>query len=244
VPSSVSILRDSVFSECKKLPSVTFDTPSQLTNISNWLINGCWCLTTLTLPESVTTTIGHSALMHSGVSSIIGSDWTLSAGLVVGLGTLFCYQGRPSSLRIPATVREIGDRALSSLGSIVDLRFEEGTVQIGMSAFLWCRSLMKAAFPASLIVIEAKAFQGCICLQEITFAVGSQLQYIRSGAFSDCPLKEVVVPASIVEIDPSAFSDEVWRSCVKFDGSPLFLINSDCICSINSRVMFRSPGSE
>jgi hypothetical protein len=58
--------------------------------------------------------------------------------------------------------------------------------------------LEKAAFPASLIVIEANAFQFCRQLRQITFAVGSQLQYIRSEAFSDCLLTEVVAPVSIV----------------------------------------------
>jgi hypothetical protein len=66
------------------------------------------------------------------------------------------------------------------------------------------------------------------------------LQYIRSEAFSNCLLKEVVVPASIVEIDPSAFSDVVWGKCVRFEGPPLFLIDTHFIYSVDSRVLFRS----
>jgi hypothetical protein len=113
-------------------------------------------------------------------------------------------------------------------------------VRIGASAFHGCVLLEKASFPASLIVIEARAFGGCRGLQEITFAAGSRLQYIRSGAFSDCPLKEVVVPASIVEIEPSAFSGEVWRDSVKYEGPPLFLVDDHFIRSADSRVIVRS----
>jgi hypothetical protein len=110
-----------------------------------------------------------------------------------------------SSIRIPGSVSEIGDGAFSSLYSLSDLSFEEGTIRIGVSAFAECLNLQNAAFPVSLIEIEANAFQYCDCLHVITFPEESQLKYIRSKAFSHSPLNEVVMPASIVEIDPSAF---------------------------------------
>jgi hypothetical protein len=123
---------------------------------------------------------------------------------------------------------------------IIDLSFEEGTVRIGVSAFSRCPRLAKAAFPASLTVIEANAFWDCKSLSQITFAAGSQLQYIRIRAFSNCPLKEFVVPASIVKIDPSAFTDYVWRSSLKFEGPPLFSIDAHFICSADLRELFGS----
>jgi hypothetical protein len=210
VPSSVSALGEHLFDECKRLSSVTFDTPSQVTNVPDDFLRGCRCLTTLILPDSVTNISG-TAFAKSGVTSIVGSDWTMSDGLVMRLGKLFCCLGKPSSIRIPGTVREIPDRACFGLdsNSLIDLSFEEGILKIGVSAFQECRKLHIAAFPASLTVIEAKAFAISNQLIEITFAVGSQLQYIRSKAFSYCPLREVVIPANIVEIDPSAFPDDV-----------------------------------
>jgi hypothetical protein len=36
-----------------------------------------------------------------------------------------------------------------------------------------------------------------------------------------------------VEIDPSAFSDEVWRKSIKCEGPPLFLIDDHFIRSID-----------
>jgi hypothetical protein len=55
-----------------------------------------------------------------------------------------------------------------------------------------------------------------------------------------------VVPATIVEIDPSAFSRTVWGSYVTFEGAPLFLIDDDFILSLDSRVVLRhlSDGPE
>jgi hypothetical protein len=117
-------------------------------------------------------------------------------------------------------------------------------MRIGIRAFKGCCYLNRAAFPASLIAIDANAFHRCFDLGQVTFAVGSQLQYIRRKAFSKSPLNEVVIPASIVEIDHSAFTDEVWQKCVKYEGSPLFLVDAVCICSADSCVIFRAFSDE
>jgi hypothetical protein len=173
VPSSVFTLGASAFYECSELESVTFDTPSQLTNIPDGIFTKCNRLTSLTLPDSVTS-LTPSAIRSSAVTSIIGSHWTKIAGLLVRLGKVFYCWVSPPSLRIPDSVREIGDGASDGVSTIKDLSFEEGTVRIGVSAFLCCRKLEKAAFPASLTVIDAEAFCGCVNLRQITFAVGSQ----------------------------------------------------------------------
>jgi hypothetical protein len=173
------------------------------------------------------------------MTSIIVSGWTIIASLMVRLGKGFSQLGTPSSIRIPGTVREIGDTAFCGLNSLIDLSFEERTVRIGVSAFSGCSKLNKAAFPASLIVIEANVFGNCRNMRQITFAVASELQCIRTKAFSECRLNEIVIPASIMEIYPSAFSAEVWRTHVKFEGPPLFLIDDDFILLIDSRVIFR-----
>jgi hypothetical protein len=157
-------------------------------------------------------------------------------------GTVFGFLDSLSSIKIPGNVREIGERALSNLDSLQDLSFEEGILKIGVSAFHYCSNLGNAAFPASLTVIEANAFQLCYQLRQISFAVGSQLQCIRVGAFSDASLNEFAIPASIVEIDPFAFSDSDWGKCVKFESPPIFLIDDDFIRSVDSRVLFRFIG--
>jgi hypothetical protein len=206
-------------------------------NIPNRLFHECSRLKTLTLPDSVTT-IAYSAFQRSGVTSITGSDWTMIVGLVVRLGKVFSSLKKPSSIRIPGSVREIGDGVFSDLDELEDLSFEEGILKIGVSAFSGCSRLKKAAFQASLIVIDANAFHFCYRLCQITFAVGSQLQYIRSEAFRNCPLNDVVIPASIVEIDPSAFSGRVWRDSIQFEGPPLFMIDDDLLRSLDSHVIF------
>jgi hypothetical protein len=99
------------------------------------------------------------------------------------------------------------------------------------------------AFPASLTVIEADAFYNDHGLPQITFAAGSQLPCIRDRAFYHRYLEPSVLPASILEIDPYAFSLNMW-TCVAFEGEPLLLKEYDLICSVARRAIFLFIGFE
>jgi hypothetical protein len=139
VPSSVVILGESVFSRCSLLSSVQFEAPSHLANIHRNLFSGCDLLDTIHLPDSLQT-IDDSAFSRSGVTFVDGADCVTSEFFVVRLGRIFhCFRA-PSSLTIPPTVREIGASAFSRVNSIVELKFSQGLVRIGASAFSDCLS--------------------------------------------------------------------------------------------------------
>jgi hypothetical protein len=97
--------------------------------------------------------------------------------LLVHLDMLVCGFGKPRSITLPPTLREMGDRAFPRLDSLESLSFEKGTVLIRESAFAECCRLEKLVFPASLLVIESAAFARCDKLCEITFPKHSQLQF-------------------------------------------------------------------
>jgi hypothetical protein len=119
-----------------------------------------------------------------------------------------CF-GKPKSVVIPSTVREIGEWAFDSVSSLLDLGFEDGVERIRLHAFAHCAGLRAVAFPESLVAIEEFSFTDCRALCEVAFAADSKLQYIGKGAFGDDPLESVILPASVTEIDPGAFSPEV-----------------------------------
>jgi hypothetical protein len=75
-------------------------------------------------------------------------------------------------------------------------------------------------------------------LLHVTFAVGSKLQSIGRGAFSDSHLHTLVLPATVIEIDPYAFSDGVC-GMVTFDGPPPLMNSGDFVCSADSKMIFR-----
>jgi hypothetical protein len=119
----------------------------------------------------------------------------------------------------------------------VDLSFEDGVERIRFRAFANCSGLKAVVFPASFVVIDEWAFCSSL-LREVTFAAGSKLQYIGREAFLDCCLGEVFLPASVTEVDPSAFDREVWTN-VRFGGPPLLLLDGDFLCSPDSATMLR-----
>jgi hypothetical protein len=71
----------------------------------------------------------------SGVTSVTGADCAICNSLLIHRGTILHRFGSPSQLVIPSSVREIEERQFESASSLVDLRFDEGVVSIGTSAF-------------------------------------------------------------------------------------------------------------
>jgi hypothetical protein len=167
----------------------------------------------------------------------------MRGSIFVHLTSLLCCFGSPRSIRIPATVRRIGNNAVGGVNSLADLTFEEGVAYIGEMAFFAC-PISKVAFPASLEVIDKMAFHGCGRLREIAFARGSKLQCIHELAFSSSPMKKVVLPATVKVIHPSAFTPEIW-GILRFDGPPPVSISGDFLCSGDSKViLYCFPGRE
>jgi hypothetical protein len=209
-------------------------------NIPDELFCGCNLLTNVDLPDSVVKIAG-SAFVFTSLDSLTARGFTTTGSLFMHLGKVVRYLGEPKSVVIPSTVREIGENAFARLYSLVDLRFEEGVERIYFSAFSQCYQLTVVTFPASLVVIDERAFYLCRSLREVTFAADSKLQHIGKEAFPQCPLEKVFLPASVTEIDPSAFFPDTWRM-VTFEGPPLLLVNGDFLCSPDSRTMLKFIG--
>jgi hypothetical protein len=180
--------------------------------------------------------IAGSAFADTGITSLAVPGFSMRGSFLFRMGAIVCCLGSPRSIRIPASVLEIGGGAFWRLNSLVELSFEEGVNRIGPFAFWNCPLIRKIAFPTSLVVIDESAFDECESLCEITFAAGSHLQCIRKQAFSCSPLTHIVLPASVSEIDPYAFAGDGWP-IVAFDDPPPFLVRADFVCSADSKTI-------
>lgn len=93
-------------------------------------------------------------------------------------------------------------------------------------AFSDCISLISIEIPASVETIEAAAFKGCSKLATVTFEKGSQLKTIGGGysnssdyygAFSDCPITSIEIPASVETIEAAAFKGCLALAKITFE---------------------------
>ena len=89
----------------------------------------------------------------------------------------------------------------------ITFTFPENTIRViekGAFSF-FSKFLEEITIPDSVITIESTVFQLDHKLSKITFNKTSKLEYIGYDAFANCPIKEIVIPASVKTIGSSPF---------------------------------------
>ena len=131
------------------------------------------------------------------------------------------------SVTIPASVREIRERAFCDCLYLQEVRIPEGVEVIGAYAFAHCSELKHVEIPGSVKEIDAYAFSPCrsllsiripdgvISIGEMAFAsctqlteavIGDSVEKIGHGAFERCnKLRSVTLPGNLTEIEYGMF---------------------------------------
>ena len=131
-------LGERAFYECSSLTSITI--PDSVTSIGDYAFYHCSSLTSITIPDSVTS-IGDYA---------------------------FCSCTSLTSVTIPDGVTSIGDYAFNDCASLANVTIPNGVTSIGDYAFGYCRSLVNISIPNGVTSIGKYAFYACHSLESIT----------------------------------------------------------------------------
>ena len=181
--------------------------PETVNMIKDWSFAGCNCLTSISIPESVTS-IGNNAFYKCPARrkpidySVRVGDFKFLDGALVG------YVGSSSNVILPKNFQgkkyAIGERAFKD-SKIVSVTIPEGVTDIGSSAFWGCTKLASITIPESVTSIGDRAFSGCSSLSSITIPQG--VMSFGSSVFSGCSsLISIAIPENVMSFGSSVFS--------------------------------------
>jgi hypothetical protein len=165
---------EGAFNSCSSLTSITI--PDSVTSIGDYAFESCSSLTSITIPDSVTS-IGDGAFRHcSSLTSITIPDSVTSIG-----EDAFYDCTSLSSITIPDGVTSIGSNAFSYCSSLTSITIPNSVVSIGGDAFYSCSSLTSITIPDSVTSIGEDAFSSCTSLASITIPNRFAPQYATLG---------------------------------------------------------------
>ena len=188
---------DWVLSPCTTLTSVTI--PNSVTSIKDLAFYDCSSLTSITIPNSVTT-IGESAFNYcSSLTSVTIPNSVTSIG-----GSAFQNCSSLTSVTIGNSVTSIGGAAFYNCSSLTSIDIPNSVTSIGNRAFENCSSLTSIVIPNSVTEIGDWAFQNCSSLTSVS--IGNSVTSIGNRAFWGCSsLTSITIPNSVTSIEDYAF---------------------------------------
>lgn len=199
IPAAVKSIGQFAFYYCEGLKNVVFGNGISDAVIDPYAFSGCSGLTSINLPNGVTT-LGDYAFMYcSGLTSVTLSEGLSSIGVC-------CFEGCNSltGITIPGTVNKISGNAFSKCTALTSVELKGGPETIDYYAFYDCEALTTINLPEGIKTIGNYAFADCYKLTEIT--IPSTCSSLGGWVFSDCRvLSRVNIPASVASIGDDAF---------------------------------------
>ena len=190
------------FAGCSQLQTVSISNSSKLESIGSSTFSGCRSLTSINIPDGVTS-IGNYAF--SGCSQLQTVGISKSSQLVSIGNSAFRNCSSLTSFLIPAKVETVGNGAFYNCNNISKLSFY--CKNVGS----WFDNLKEKVesilIGKSVETIIGSSFKNFTSLSALTFEGSSSLKEIRGDAFCGCDaLKEVDLPEPLETIGASAFS--------------------------------------
>ncbi len=174
------------------LTSVTI--PSSVTQIGKLAFFGCKELTAVTLPAGLVS-IGSQAFQDCEKLTL--TDERLPVMLTTIGGRAFANSGITSVI-IPATVKDMGSNGPFADSALDSIEFADGLKEIPTRACSGAANLMNVTIPRTVTTIGSQAFFNCEKIEQVELSEG--LSAIGNGAFGNSGIKEITIPASVINM--------------------------------------------
>ena len=188
-----TIIDERAFYGCGGLTSVTI--PDSVTSIGSAIFYNCSGLTSVTIGNSVTSIGGSAFSGCTGLTSVVIPDSVISIGDYAFSGCTGL-----TSVVIPDSVISIGDYAFSGCTGLTSVIIPDSVTSIGWDAFSDCTGLKSITIPDSVTSIGHSVFSGCTSLKYVS--IGNGVTSIGDYAFSGCSSLETIE----VDIDNLAYA--------------------------------------
>ena len=190
VPTGVKVLPQYLFALCADLKEVKLY--EKVTTINGYVFRGCESLTSIDLPDSITTLAQYAFA-----------------------GAYFDEVTVPGNVQVNNYL--FSDTSTTSYTYVKKIILSEGITQIGRYAFRNCIELTEVVLPNSLVKICDYAFDNCTLLKEVTIPEGVTMLGSNTTSFTistnaytfrNCTsLEKVVLPSKLTQIGGYAFQN-------------------------------------
>ena len=180
-------IKSSAFNGCANLTSIII--PDSVTSIGDFAFENCSGLTSITIPDSVTSIGDHAFYNCSSLTSITVSE---NNKYFSSLNGVLFNKDKTDLITYP-----IGNER-------TEYTIPDSVTSIGNFAFYNCSSLTSITIPDSVASIGNSAFYNCSSLTNIKLP--DVIDIISGNTFRDCSsLLNIIIPDSVTSIKECAF---------------------------------------